>query len=123
MAVINYNRKILDLKRWTVMPTPAPIATAAGSCIISSRLHQQRQFYLLNATTAYLYYPFEDGWIQLASPALAGTFGAGACGTASATGPTGTASAGTTTTRHDNAVAGTLDCRLPDRNHGRAWCR
>jgi hypothetical protein len=102
MPVANYNRKILDLKRWSVMPTPAPVATAAGALIISSRLSQQRQMYLLNATTAYLYYPFEDGWVQLASPALAGTFGAGACGTSTAVGPSGTATGGSTTTLSTN---------------------
>lgn len=94
MPVANYNRKILDLKRWTVMPTPAPAASAAGSFIISSRLHQQRQLYVVSATVHYLYYPFEDGFIQIPSGALAGTFGAGACGTASAIGPSGTASGG-----------------------------
>lgn len=94
MPVSNYNRKILDLKRWTMLPTPAPIATAAGSLVISSRLHQQRQMYVVNATTHYLYYPFEDGFVQIASGALAGTFGAGACGTSTAIGPSGTATAG-----------------------------
>ncbi len=94
MPVANYNRKILDLKRWTVMPTPAPAASAAGSFIISSQLHQQRQLYVVSATVHYLYYPFEDGFIQIPSGALAGTFGAGACGTASAIGPSGTASGG-----------------------------
>jgi hypothetical protein len=98
MPVANYNRKILDLKRWAVMPTPAPAATLAGSLIISSRLNQQRQLYLTSNTTAWLYYPFEDGWVQIPSPALAGTFGAGTCGTCSAIGPTGTATGGTTTT-------------------------
>jgi hypothetical protein len=98
MAVANYNRKILDLKRWTVMPALAPVATAAAVSVISSRLSQQRQLYMVNATTHYLYYPFEDGFIQIPSGALAGTFGAGACGTATAVGPTGTATGGTTTT-------------------------
>jgi hypothetical protein len=98
MAVANYNRKILDLKRWTIMTTPAPVATAAGALVISSRLSQQRQLYLVNATTAYLYYPFEDGFIQIPSPALAGAFGAGVCGTSTAIGPSGTATGGTTTT-------------------------
>ena len=94
MPVANYNRKILDLKRWTVMPTPAPLASAAGSFVISSRLHQQRQLYVVSATVHYLYYPFEDGFIQIPSGALAGTFGAGACGTSIAIGPSGTATGG-----------------------------
>jgi hypothetical protein len=98
MAVANYNRKILDLKRWTVMPTPAPVATAAGACVISSRLSQQRQLLVSSATAHYLYYPFEDGFVQIPSGALAGTFGAGVCGTSTAVGPTGTATGGTTTT-------------------------
>ncbi len=95
MPVTNFNRKILDLKRWTVMPTPAPVATSAGSFVISSRLAQQRQLFMSSATVHYLYYPFEDGWIQIPSGALAGTFGAGACGTSTAVGPSGTATAGT----------------------------
>ncbi len=102
MAVANYNRKILDLKRWTMLTAPAPAATAAGAFVISSRLAQQRQMYVVSATVAYLYYPFEDGYIQIPSPALAGTFGAGACGTSTAIGPSGTATAGSTTTLTTN---------------------
>lgn len=102
MPVANYNRKILDLKRWTVMPTPAPAATVAGALVISSRLAQQRQLYIVSATVAYLYYPFEDGWVQIPSPALAGTFGAGTCGTGTCVGPTGTATAGTSTSLTTN---------------------
>lgn len=102
MAVANYNRKILDLKRWTVLTSPAPVASAAGVCVISSRLANQRQLYLVNATTHYLYYPFEDAFIQIPSGALAGTFGAGACGSSSAKGPSGTATGGSTTTLTTN---------------------
>lgn len=102
MAVANYNRKILDLKRWTVLTAPAPIATAAGMFVVSSRLSQQRQLFMTSATVHYLYYPFEDGYIQIPSGALAGTFGAGACGTSTAIGPSGTATAGTTTTLTTN---------------------
>lgn len=102
MPVVNYNRKILDLKRWSVTTSIAPAATAVGSLVISSRLHQQRQMYLVSAVLAYLYYPLEDGFIQIPSPALAGTFGAGTCGTSTAQGPSGTATAGTTTTLTTN---------------------
>lgn len=97
MPITNYNRKILDLKRWTVMPTPAPVASAAGALIISSRLKNQRQLYMASATVHYLYYPFEDGWIQIPSAALAGTFGAGTCGDSTPVGPSGTATGGSTT--------------------------
>jgi hypothetical protein len=98
MPVANYNRKILDQKRWTVMTSPAPVATGAGMFVISSRLAQQRQMFVVSSTVQYLYYPFEDGFVQLPSAALAGTLGAGSCGTSTAVGPSGTATAGTTTT-------------------------
>lgn len=101
MATTNGNRKLLDLKRWE-MCTPAPAASAAGSFIVSSRHFKQRQLYMVNATTHYLYLPEEDGWVQTPSAALAGTFGAGACGTASAIGPTGTATGGSTTALNTN---------------------
>jgi hypothetical protein len=94
--------KILDLKRWTVLTSPAPVASVAGSVIISSRLSQQRQLLISSAALQYLYYPAEDGWIQIPSGALAGTFGAGACGTSTAVGPSGTATAGSTTTLTTN---------------------
>jgi hypothetical protein len=104
MATTNGNRKILDLKRWEFC-TPAPVATAAGVCAISSKHYRQQQLLLGSNTVAYLYNPQEDGFVQIPSPALAGTFGAGACGDATAwsTGITIavaslTATAGTTTT-------------------------
>lgn len=104
MATTNGNRKILDLKRWEQV-TPAPVATAAGSFVESSRHYRQQQLYVQANTVAYLYNPNEDGWVQLPSPALAGTFGAGASATSGAwsTGTTVgasslTATGGTTTT-------------------------
>ena len=101
MATTNGNRKLLDLKRWE-MVTPAPAATVAAACVISSRHYRQQQLYLVSATVAYLYNPLEDGWVQLPSPALAGTFGAGTCGVGTAVGPSGTATAGTTSTLTTN---------------------
>ena len=103
MATTNGNRKILDLKRWEFC-TPAPQATAAAHFIVSSRHYRQQQLLVSSNTGAQLYNPQEDGWILLPSPALAGTFGAGACGVAGSfsTGTTAavsslTATAGTTT--------------------------
>jgi hypothetical protein len=102
MALTNGLRKILDPKGWESM-TPAPSATAAGHFIVSSRHYRQQQLLVQSLTVAYLYNPNEDGWCQVPSPALAGTFGAGACGTAGSwsTGATAgaaslTATAGTT---------------------------
>jgi hypothetical protein len=60
---------------------------------------------MVSNTVAYVYQPNEDAFVQLASPALAGTFGAGACGAAAgfSTGSTVgaaslTATGGTTST-------------------------
>jgi hypothetical protein len=97
MTTTNGNRKILDLKRWEFC-TPAPVATAAGAFIASSRHYRQQQLYVVSATVQYLYSPLEDAWVQIPSGALAGTFAVGACGTATSVGPSGTATAGTTTT-------------------------
>lgn len=105
MPTTNGNRKILDLKRWEMMGGVAPQATAAAHFIVSSRHYRQQQLLVSSNTVAHLYNPSEDGWVQAPSPALAGTFGAGACGVAGAfsTGATAgasflTATAGTTTT-------------------------
>jgi hypothetical protein len=104
MATTNGNRKLLDLKRWEQV-TPAPVASVAGSFIASSRHFRQSQLFVQALTVAYLYNPFEDGWVQTPSPALAGTLAAGAAGVAGAwsTGTTVaaaslTATGGTTTT-------------------------
>lgn len=104
MATTNGNRPILDLKKWEFC-TPAPQATGAAHFIISSRHYRQQQLLVTSNTVAQLYSPNEDAWINVPSPALAGSFGAGACGTAAAwsTGATAgvatlTATAGTSTT-------------------------
>lgn len=97
MPTTNGNRKILDLKRWEFC-TPAPAATAAGTFIASSRHYRQQQLFVVSATVHYLYSPLEDAWVQIPSGALAGTFAVGACGTATSVGPSGTATAGTTST-------------------------
>lgn len=104
MPTTNGNRKIIDVKRWEYM-TPAPVASAAGSFIVSSRHYLQQQLYVQAQTVAYLYNPNEDGWILTPSPGLAAAIAAGSCGTAGAfsTGSTVaaaslTATAGTTST-------------------------
>ena len=98
MTVANFNRKILDQKRWAMMSAPAPVVTAAGAFVVSSRLQQQRQMYVVSSTVQYCYYPAEDGYVQLPSAALAGTFGAGACGASTAAVPSAAATGGSTTT-------------------------
>jgi hypothetical protein len=104
MPTTNGNRKILDLKRWEFC-APSPVASVAGSFIVSSRHFRQQQMLITSNTAAAIYNPSEDGWVNLPSPALSGAFGAGASGTAGAwsTGATVgvaslTATAGTTST-------------------------
>jgi hypothetical protein len=103
MPTTNGNRKILDLKRWEFC-APLPAATAAAQFIVSSRHYRQQQLLVQSNVDAFLYDPSEDGCIRVPSPALAGTFGAGASGVAGSfsTGTTVgasslTATAGTTT--------------------------
>ena len=77
MATTQGNRKILDLKRWE-WAAPAPAATTTGAFVASSRHYRQQQLYVSANTVAHLYNPNEDGWVQVPSPGLTGTFGAGA---------------------------------------------
>jgi hypothetical protein len=104
MTTTNGNRKILDLKQWEFMAV-APATSAAGAFIASSRHFRQQQLFVRSNSEAFIYNPSEDGWQELASPALAGSFGAGAAGVAVAwsCGPTAgvgslTATGGTTST-------------------------
>lgn len=77
MPTTNYNKKGLMLKRWEPVQD-AFAATAAGTCVAIANQTKQKALYLGSNTTAWLYTPDEDGFVPLASPALAGTFGAGA---------------------------------------------
>jgi hypothetical protein len=104
MPTTNNNRKIVDLKRWEFC-TPIPTATGAAHAFSSCRHIRQLVFGLQSATSASIYEAAEDGWTTLASPALTGTFGAGAavCSAPWSTGATVgaaslTATAGTTST-------------------------
>ncbi len=91
---INLNKQMLDLKTWD-MCTPCPAASVANSFLIGSDGPTQGLMHVVSAAIVWWYSPLEDGWVQLASPALAGTFGAGVCGTQHPQGPSGTAQAGT----------------------------
>lgn len=87
----------LDRKQWEMVSYP-PVTPGAGSFVVSSCLFDQYIYLLTSTTTAFIYDPFEDGWIQLPSPALAGTFGTGSTGAFHPYGPRGFPTAGTTTT-------------------------
>ena len=104
MATTNGNRKILDLKRWEFCAI-LPNSTQNGTFVASSRHFRQQQLCVRSNTEAFIYNPAEDGWVPITSPSLAGSFGGGAAGVASAwsTGATVgaaslTATGGTTTT-------------------------
>ncbi len=104
MAEAQNNVPILHRKEWQTM-MPAPTTTAAGAFVISgSSANRRYALYVASATVHYLYDSFEDDWLPIASGALAGTFGAGACGTHLAWSTTYTATGGSTTTLTVNAA-------------------
>jgi hypothetical protein len=86
---INNNLPLLHRKEFQMM-TPAPVAAAAAMYMIAPGSgNRDLALYLTSSTVQYLYQP---------SGALAGTFGAGACGTFSPWSVTYTANGGTTST-------------------------
>lgn len=98
MPVVNRNIKVLDRKEWQMM-TPAPTATVAGAFVITPGSgYKDFAMYVVSTTVQYLYSHDEDAWVQIPSGAIAGTFGAGACGTYTPWSITYTATGGSTTT-------------------------
>lgn len=80
MATTNKNTPLLHRKEFQMM-TPTPVATTAGSFLIPSDSGNfNNALFISSATVHYLYNHEEDAWLQIPSGALAGTFGAGACG-------------------------------------------
>lgn len=98
----------LDLPTWQATPLiysslhVAQTATAGSTLAYDKRASQYKRnnIYFLNAaTTLFKYNTKQNGWLQLASPALAGTFGIGAYTVfMPSMGPRGTIAAGATTT-------------------------
>lgn len=98
MAIANNNLALLHRKEWQMM-TPAPVTTAAARFVVSPRGGDFNiAMYVTSATVQYLYHHDEDGFVQIPSAALAGTFGAGACGEYHPWSITYTANGGSTTT-------------------------
>lgn len=113
MPPLNKNLPILDRKEWQMM-TPAPTATVAGAFVISPGSgYRDNAMYVVSATVQYLYSHNEDAWLQLPSGALAGTFGAGACGAYTPWSITYTANGGSTTSVTVNAATHNItgECR------------
>lgn len=97
MAITQRNTPLLHRKEWQMM-TPSPVATSAGAFVIPSDSGNFNNALLVSsATVHYLYNHDEDGWMQIPSGALAGTFGAGACGVFHPWSINFTANGGTTT--------------------------
>ncbi len=97
-TVSNLNIPLVHRKEWQMM-TPAPTASVAGAFVVTdSKEEDNLAIYVASATAQYLYHHDEDAWVQIPSGALAGTFGAGACGARSRYSTTITANGGSTTT-------------------------
>jgi hypothetical protein len=101
MAIVNNLRAPLDRKTWEFM-TPAPVTTAAAMHIIYGDTVRRIAMLIASATAQYLYYIDQDAWEQIATVTLGGTMTAGACGDWSPLGPSGTATAGSTTSMTTN---------------------
>jgi len=108
-------KQTLDLPVWEplgIIFTGAGASTSAGAGVNMTcdlRLSQYRYqniWYLAGTTVALQHNCRTNGWLTLASPALAGTFGAGASSVfAPSHGPRGTLAAGGTTTTMTLATA------------------
>lgn len=97
MAISFNLRRVLDRKEWEMM-TPCPSSTTTGSFTIADPTGLDKAImFLYSASLIYRYDHHQDAWQVLPSSGIAGVFGAGSCGTFHHHGPSGTATAGTTT--------------------------
>lgn len=98
MAIEQRNRPVLNRKEFQMMGL-LPIATAAAHNVVDDRNDNGRfALFYTSATVCYLYDHENDSFIQIPSPALSGTFGAGAAGVFNSWSSTYTANGGSTTT-------------------------
>ena len=98
MPIIQNNVPLLHKKEWQNMGV-LPAATAAGHFFVADDSGIDNTALLVqSATVQYIYNHDEDGFVQITSGALAGTFGAGACGQYHPWSITYTANGGSTTT-------------------------
>lgn len=103
MATTLNFKDIIDVPLWRPS-APLITATAAGSSIAADLRNDATRhpynYILDSATTLKAYDPITDEWLALGSPALAGTFGAGATSIFHPSqGPRGTITSGNTTTK------------------------
>lgn len=108
MAITQRNTALLHRKEFQMM-TPAPSATVAAAFLVAPQSGNHNiAMLVLSATVQYLYHHDEDAWVQIPSAALAGTFGAGACGEYHPFSANYTANGGSTTTVTVNAATHNL---------------
>jgi hypothetical protein len=80
ITITNKNVKLINRKEPQFM-TPAPANTTAGSFVITDiKEDDNTVLFVVSSILHYLYLNDEDGWVQVPSGALGGTFGAGSCG-------------------------------------------
>lgn len=92
------NLPLLNRKEWQIM-NPLPSASVAGSFMLSAGSgNKNKSLLVLSAVLQYIYDHAQDGFVQIPSGALSGTFGAGACGAYSPWSIPYTANGGSTTT-------------------------
>jgi hypothetical protein len=102
MSYTQNNVPLLHRKEWQMM-TPAFIASAAGSFVITDATGSGRYaMYIVSATQHYFYDHYEDAWDTIPASGIAGVFGAGSCGVHHSDGGSYTATGGTTTTINTN---------------------
>jgi hypothetical protein len=102
MATTLNFKDLIDLPQWRTLANSIN-STAAASCICGDNRNDISRdpylYLLINATTFQRYNTLNDEWQTLTSPALAGTFGAGAGSVfVPSAGPSGTLASGNTTT-------------------------
>ena len=100
MPTANNFKPILHRKQWAMCATPLSGAISGSSCV-KNRLQDQLVYWFRGQSNLDLYNPNQDAWANMPPPG-AGTFSAGACTEASAIGPSGTATAGSSTTLTTN---------------------
>lgn len=80
ISITNKNVPLIHRKEPQFM-SPAPTNTAAGAFVVTAVNEDGLlALYVASSTVQYLYHHDEDGWVQIPSAALGGTFGAGSCG-------------------------------------------
>ena len=98
MTITKNIRQVLDRKTWEMM-TPSPFTNIAGAFTMNDHTGvDDTLIYVGGVSAIYQYIHTQDAWLQLPNSGIAGTFGVGACGSFHIMGPSGTATAGSTTT-------------------------